>query len=328
MPPQLSTIAPTMGPTSGGVAIKLGGQNFAKGARVRFGGTEASDVTVVGESEITLTLPAKLGAWGKVAVEVVHPSGKSVTRADLFSYYASRVDFGSASSVDIGTGPVSLAIADLNGDKNDDLITANLGDSAIGVALGKGSGLFDMAKSTAVGTDPIAVRVVDLNGDKKLDVVTANSYSGDVSVLLGKGDGTFEAAKHTTLGASPTALALADVTGDMKDDVLATTADGKVVILPGKGDGTFDGAATKTVTGFANVEEDFADHAVWNMGALPRDKHLMPWRIEDELKKLKAILTDEQFKKYEETMRNSGGMGGGQGGPGGQGGRRRRGGGG
>lgn len=44
----------------------------------------------------------------------------------------------------------------------------------------------------------------------------------------------------------------------------------------------------KTVTGFANVEEDFADHAVWNMGALPRDKHLMPWRIEDELKKLGA----------------------------------------
>ncbi len=44
----------------------------------------------------------------------------------------------------------------------------------------------------------------------------------------------------------------------------------------------------KTVTGFANVEEDFADNAVWNMGLLPRDKHIMPWRIEDELKKLGA----------------------------------------
>jgi putative intracellular protease/amidase len=44
----------------------------------------------------------------------------------------------------------------------------------------------------------------------------------------------------------------------------------------------------KTVTGFANVEEDFADNAVWGMGALPRDKHLMPWRIEDELAKLGA----------------------------------------
>jgi putative intracellular protease/amidase len=47
-------------------------------------------------------------------------------------------------------------------------------------------------------------------------------------------------------------------------------------------------AKGKTVTGFANVEEDFADNAVWGMGALPKDQHLMPWRIEDELKKLGA----------------------------------------
>lgn len=47
-------------------------------------------------------------------------------------------------------------------------------------------------------------------------------------------------------------------------------------------------AKGKTVTGFANVEEDFADNAVWSMGALSRDKHLMPWRIEVELGKLGA----------------------------------------
>jgi len=44
----------------------------------------------------------------------------------------------------------------------------------------------------------------------------------------------------------------------------------------------------KTVTGFANVEEDFADNAVWSANLLARDKHVMPWRIEDELKKLGA----------------------------------------
>lgn len=47
-------------------------------------------------------------------------------------------------------------------------------------------------------------------------------------------------------------------------------------------------AKGKTVTGFANVEEDFADNAVWQMGALSRDKHVMPWRIEDELRRLGA----------------------------------------
>jgi putative intracellular protease/amidase len=43
-------------------------------------------------------------------------------------------------------------------------------------------------------------------------------------------------------------------------------------------------AKRRTVTGFANLEEDFADEAVWSMGLLPRDRHVMPWRIEDALK--------------------------------------------
>lgn len=47
-------------------------------------------------------------------------------------------------------------------------------------------------------------------------------------------------------------------------------------------------AAGRTVTGFANVEEDFADRAVWSMGALPEGTHLMPWRIEDRLKAIGA----------------------------------------
>ncbi len=47
-------------------------------------------------------------------------------------------------------------------------------------------------------------------------------------------------------------------------------------------------AKGKTVTGFANVEEDFADNAVWSMNLLPRDKHVMPWRIEDEMKRIGA----------------------------------------
>ena len=47
-------------------------------------------------------------------------------------------------------------------------------------------------------------------------------------------------------------------------------------------------AKGRTVTGFANVEEDFADHAVWSYGLLPRDRHVMPWRIEDRLEAIGA----------------------------------------
>lgn len=47
-------------------------------------------------------------------------------------------------------------------------------------------------------------------------------------------------------------------------------------------------AQGKTVTGFSNGEEDFADEAVWAMGALPRGQHIMPWRIEDEMQRAGA----------------------------------------
>jgi putative intracellular protease/amidase len=47
-------------------------------------------------------------------------------------------------------------------------------------------------------------------------------------------------------------------------------------------------AKGKTVTGFANVEEDLVDQVVWSQGMLSRDQHVMPWRIEDELKALGA----------------------------------------
>jgi putative intracellular protease/amidase len=47
-------------------------------------------------------------------------------------------------------------------------------------------------------------------------------------------------------------------------------------------------AKGKAVTGFANVEEDFADQAVWSMGYLPHGKSIMPWRIEDEMRSLGA----------------------------------------
>lgn len=49
--------------------------------------------------------------------------------------------------------------------------------------------------------------------------------------------------------------------------------------------------AGRTVTGFANIEEDAADEAVWDMQMLPRGKRLMPWRIEDELSALGANYT-------------------------------------
>lgn len=47
-------------------------------------------------------------------------------------------------------------------------------------------------------------------------------------------------------------------------------------------------AKGKTVTGFANIEEDFVDNVYWSMNLLPKDKHAAPWRIEDEMRNIGA----------------------------------------
>lgn len=70
--------------------------------------------------------------------------------------------------------------------------------------------------------------------------------------------------------------------------VAAALCHGVAILAYAKGpDGEYI-AKGKTVTGFANCEEDFADNAVWSYGLLPRDRHVMPWRIEDRLKALGA----------------------------------------
>lgn len=70
--------------------------------------------------------------------------------------------------------------------------------------------------------------------------------------------------------------------------VAAALCHGVAILAYAKGsDGEYL-AKGRTVTGFANVEEDFADNAVWGFGMLPRGKHVMPWRIEDRLKEIGA----------------------------------------
>lgn len=70
--------------------------------------------------------------------------------------------------------------------------------------------------------------------------------------------------------------------------VAAALCHGVAVLAYARGSDGDHIAKGRTVTGFANVEEDFADNAVWSYGMLPRDKHVMPWRIEDKLKSLGA----------------------------------------
>ena len=116
-----------------------------------------------------------------------------------------------------GGGP--MAVADLNGDGNQDLAVGSL-NGILGVLLGNGDGTFRAAVTySSGGAEPRAVGVVDLNGDGKQDLVVSNNSSNTEGVLLGNGDGTFQAAVTFPSGAIPAPLAVADLNGDGRPDL-------------------------------------------------------------------------------------------------------------
>jgi len=82
--PLLSTVSPTSGPTTGGTAVKLTGQNFASGATVAFGAAAATSVVVASATEIKAKTPPH--APGSVNVVVTNRDGRSATLASSFIY--------------------------------------------------------------------------------------------------------------------------------------------------------------------------------------------------------------------------------------------------
>jgi hypothetical protein len=117
--------------------------------------------------------------------------------------------------------PVTVLVADLNGDLRPDFVTAT-SDNAISVYLSNGSGGFQAPTSYTVAAYPSQVITADLNADGRLDLVLAHAGT-TVEVLYGNGNGTFQAP--VTLISAPTggmfSVARGDFDSDGIDDVAA-----------------------------------------------------------------------------------------------------------
>lgn len=147
-----------------------------------------------------------------------------------------------------GSGPLNVAIGDLNGDGKLDIVTPNANDYTVSVLLGNGNGTFQPQTTDGTGPGPLSVAIGDVNGDGKPDLVVANgnSFSTD-SVLLGNGDGTFQSQTTVTVGESHQVV-IGDLNGDGKLDLVnANSNSGTVSVSLGNGDGTFQPRTTYAV---------------------------------------------------------------------------------
>jgi len=155
----------------------------------------------------------------------------------LASAAQAQVSFTAAPLVATGDTPVSVALGDLNGGGNLDLVVVNNAADTVSILLGNGDGTFTAAvpATVATGFTPVFIALGDLDGDGNLDLVVANRLSAGpptVSVLLGNGNGTFEPKTDFTTGNIPVSVALGDLDGDGDLDIaVANEADNTVSIL-------------------------------------------------------------------------------------------------
>jgi len=148
---------------------------------------------------------------------------------------------GDASST---AGPRSVAAADLDGDGDLDLVSANTGGDDLAV-FHQTSANFAAAPGLILGgpastPSPTSVRAGDLDGDGRLDLLSTNAGANGLALFLQTSGGSFSGAPSGVLGdpllIAPGAADLADVDLDGDLDVVAGGGDHLLVfrqIAPG-----------------------------------------------------------------------------------------------
>jgi hypothetical protein len=147
-----------------------------------------------------------------------------VTVNELVSAVRHAVDGCNPTLFDVGSFPGGVAIADLDGDTNQDVTVANLGGDAVTVLLGLGGAVFDFPLEFDAGLGPTGVAVADFDRNGTLDLASADSLGDTVSVLSGGGDGSFGTPQAFAVGQSPGGfgcggIVAADFDGDGARDI-------------------------------------------------------------------------------------------------------------
>jgi FG-GAP-like repeat len=157
--------------------------------------------------------------------------------------------FQTPSEIDVGTGPMAMAVVDLNRDGIKDVAIGG-GNTELSILLGVGNGTFvrQPVVTLVPGGDLFSacndIGLGDLNRDGILDLVVPLGNGEGNAVLIGNGNGTFQVRSRIQIDETyaPLHVAVADYNRDGFLDIARTMGDGTnglLQILRGNGDGTF-----------------------------------------------------------------------------------------
>ncbi|MEM7230828.1 MAG: VCBS repeat-containing protein [Planctomycetota bacterium] len=160
-------------------------------------------------------------------------------------------EFVSKDPISKGSAPTDIAVGDVNGDGNPDLIlSGRAGSSAeVSIHLGEGDGGFESEDVIFSGEDDCdSVAVADLDGDGNLDLVFGTGEFFPVTVtelrvLHGSGNGSFSTTATLTARGQPRSIHLHDLDRDGELDALYLALEdsglSSLVYRLGDGQGSF-----------------------------------------------------------------------------------------
>jgi hypothetical protein len=280
--PTVTGVAPSSGTANGGTAVTVSGTGFLSGATVTFGGTTATNVTVVNSTTITATTPAHTA--GAVTVVVTNTDGQSGTRSSGYTYtgttsgainfvqvnyktsvpsgsslavaYPSAQTAGNLNIVVVGWNDTTSTVSSIT-DSSGNTYTRAVGPTA-GTALSQS---IYYAKSIAGGSNTVTV------------VFNQTAAYPDVRVLEYSGADTTNPL-DVTAGASGTGL-----TGN--SGTATTTSANDLVFGAGMSFDIYNAAGSgftnRVITNFGDIAEDRSVTSTGSYSATAGMRSSAPW---------------------------------------------------
>ena len=148
--------------------------------------------------------------------------------------------FSSGASTTGGNGPSDIALVDIDGDGDLDLLSVNRFSSDLVRNRNLGGGTFSGPTSFAGAGTAQGLAVADFDNDGDVDAAVTVEFNNVVRIFRNNGSGGFTAGATFAVGADPEGITATDLDGDGDVDLAVANSDADTVsVLLNNGNGSF-----------------------------------------------------------------------------------------